>query len=62
MKTELLSLGDEPEVVRSAPSPMIKRIRLASLDEFASERRGYDPYDTSKGLSADIWSAKRKRA
>ena len=46
----------------SGPLDLLKRIRLEFLDEYVCEKRGYDPYDTSKGRSPDIWSSKRKRA
>jgi hypothetical protein len=46
----------------SNPLDLLKRIRLEFLDEYVGEKRGYDPYDTSKGRSPDIWSSKRKRA
>jgi hypothetical protein len=41
---------------------VLSRIKLAFLDEYTCERRGYDPYDTSKGRAPDIWMSKRKRA
>jgi hypothetical protein len=48
----------------SAPDPVsvLNRIKLAFLDEYVCEKRGYDPYDTSKGRAPDIWSSMRKRA
>jgi hypothetical protein len=41
---------------------VLSRIKLAFLDEYTCERRGYNPYDTSKGRAPDIWMSKRKRA
>lgn len=46
----------------SDPLNLLKRIKLEFLDEYACEKRGYDPYDTSKGRVPDAWAAKRKRA
>ena len=46
----------------SDPLNLLKRIKLEFLDEFVCEKRGYDPYDTSKGRMPDAWAAKRKRA
>jgi hypothetical protein len=46
----------------SDPLSLLKRIKLEFLDEYVCEKRGYDPYDTSKGRAPDIWAAKRKRA
>jgi hypothetical protein len=44
------------------PLELLSRIKLEFLDEFACEKRGYDPYDTSTAGKPDIWAAKRKRA
>jgi hypothetical protein len=46
------------------PNPLkaLSRIKLAFLDEYTDEKRGYDPYDSSKGRAPDIWASKRKRA
>jgi hypothetical protein len=41
---------------------VLTRIKLAFLDEYTCEKRGYDPYDTSRGRAPDIWMSKRKRA
>jgi hypothetical protein len=41
---------------------LLKRFNLEFLDQFVCEKRGYDPYDTSKRISPDVWSTKRKRA
>jgi hypothetical protein len=42
------------------------RIKLALMDDYLDahmgEKRGYDPYDTSKDHAPDIWASKRKRA
>ena len=38
------------------------KIKLAFLDDYVCEKRGYDPYDTSRGRAPDVWAAKRKRA
>jgi hypothetical protein len=46
----------------SDPLAVLSRIKLAFLDEYTCEKRGYDPYDTSKGRAPDIWMSKRKRA
>ena len=44
------------------PLELLKRIRLEFLEETVSEKRGYDPYDTSTAGKPDVWAAKRKRA
>jgi len=45
------------------PSNVSSRIRLAFLDEYSCEKRGYDPYDTSRHRATpDVWVNKRKRA
>jgi len=44
------------------PSDLLKRFKLELLDQYVCEKRGYDPYDTSKDRSPDVWSKKRKRA
>ena len=42
---------------------VIERVRLAFLDDYTCEKRGYDPYDTSRYRAVpDIWVNKRKRA
>lgn len=42
---------------------VLSRIKLAFLDEYTGEKRGYDPYDTSSHRATpDIWASKRKRA
>jgi hypothetical protein len=46
----------------SDPLTLLRRIELEFLDEYVCEKRGYDPYDTSKGRAPDIWATKRKRA
>jgi hypothetical protein len=46
----------------SDPLSVLSRIKLAFLDEYTCEKRGYDPYDTSRGRAPDIWMSKRKRA
>jgi hypothetical protein len=46
----------------SDPLSVLSRLKLALLDEYKCERLGYDPYDTSRGRSPDVWTAKRKRA
>ena len=47
----------------SNPLDVLSRIKLAFLDEYTCEKRGYDPYDTSSHRATpDIWSSKRKRA
>jgi hypothetical protein len=46
----------------SEPLNLLKRIKLEFLDEYVCEKRGYDPYDTSKGRVPDAWASKRKRA
>jgi hypothetical protein len=47
-----------PSDALTAPS----RIKLACLDEYTCEKRGYDPYDNARGRAPDIWMSKRKRA
>jgi len=44
------------------PVSVLSRIKLALLDEYKGDQRGYDPYDTSGQRSGDVWSKKRKRA
>ena len=44
------------------PLEVLKRIKLEFLEESVSEKRGYDPYDTSTAGKPDVWAAKRKRA
>jgi len=50
----------------SDPTSVASRIQLlledAFLDDYACEKRGYDPYDSSKGRLPDVWATKRKRA
>jgi len=48
-------------VPESDPLSVLSRIKLAFLDEYTCEKRGYDPYDTSRGRAPDIWMSKRKR-
>jgi hypothetical protein len=57
-------VGDMKEKNKTAtlPPDLLKRFKLELLDRYVCEKRGYDPYDTSKGRSPDIWSTKRKRA
>jgi len=52
----------KPDRQASAPVDILKRFKLELLDQYVCEKRGYDPYDTSKGRAPDIWSTKRKRA
>lgn len=56
-------LGTAPAAA-SEPGALdvLSRIQLAFLDEYSCEKRGYDPYDTSKRATPDIWASKRKRA
>jgi len=44
------------------PLDILKRMKLEFLDEYVCEKRGYDPYDTSKGRAPDAWTSRRKRA
>ncbi len=46
----------------SDPLSVVRRIRLDFLEDYTCEKRGYDPYDTSKHRGPDIWTRKRKRA
>lgn len=53
------------EKTRAAQPPkdeLLKRFKLELLDRYVCEKKGYDPYDTSKGRAPDIWATKRKRA
>jgi len=52
------------QATASAANPLdvLNRIKLAFLDDYTCEKRGYDPYDTSTRAKPDIWAAKRKRA
>jgi hypothetical protein len=54
--------GKTQAVAESNPLKALSRIKLAFLDEYTGEKRGYDPYDTSKNHAPDIWASKRKRA
>lgn len=47
---------------RSDPLSVLSRIQLAFLEDYTTEKRGYDPYDTSKDRMAQPWSFTRKRA
>jgi hypothetical protein len=49
--------GTDPD-----PLQVLSRIKLAFLDDYTGEERGYDPYDTSKNRGRDVWMSKRKRA
>jgi hypothetical protein len=55
-----------PDTVKTLPASdplsVLSRIQLAFLDEYTCEKRGYDPYDTSKARAPDIWASKHKRA
>lgn len=53
--------ADQTDTIEGLESVM-SRIQLACLEDFTQERRGYDPYDSSKSRSPDIWALKRKRA
>jgi hypothetical protein len=47
----------------SGPASVLTRFKLAFLDEYSCEKRGYDPYDTARHRSTpDIWTSKHKRA
>ncbi len=46
----------------SEQQDIFNRFKLELLDQYVCEKRGYNPYDTSKGRAPDIWSTKRKRA
>jgi len=54
----------EPGAAEAVPQSdlALSRIKLAFLDEYTCEKRGYDPYDTSRRRAPDIWMSKRKRA
>jgi hypothetical protein len=55
----------KPGTQKTAPSDPIaavRRIKLAFLDEYTCEKRGYDPYDTSRDRAPDAWTSKPKRA
>jgi len=54
--------GTAKTEAESNPLSVLARIQLACLDDYTCERRGYDPYDSSKGRDLDVWSSKRKRA
>ena len=56
------SIGPSKTTTPSDPLSVLNRIKLAFLDDYVCEKRGYDPYDTSRGRAPDIWAAKRKRA
>jgi len=46
----------------SDPLSILGRIKLSFLEESACEKRGYDPYDTSRHRAPDLWKSKRKRS
>jgi hypothetical protein len=52
----------EKNQAATPPADLLKRFKLELLDQYVCEKRGYDPYDTSRGRAPDIWSTKRKRA
>ena len=54
--------GTTEALPESSPLSVLSRIKLAFLDDYACEKRGYDPYDTSRGRAPDIWMSRRKRA
>jgi hypothetical protein len=54
--------GAAEAVPQSDPLSALSRIKLAFLDQYTCEKRGYDPYDTSRGRAPDIWMSRRKRA
>jgi hypothetical protein len=57
---------DRPDTARieskDSPLSILSRIQLAFLEDYSRERQGYDPYDSSKSRSPDVWALKRKRA
>jgi hypothetical protein len=57
-------VGEMKEKNQTATPPpnLLKRFKLELLDQYVCEKRGYDPYDTQKDRSPDVWSKKRKRA
>jgi hypothetical protein len=64
MKSTVSPENPENAKTQTASDPMtlLKRLKLAFLDDYKCERQGYDPYDTSRGRVPDVWSSKRKRA
>jgi hypothetical protein len=54
--------GTAEALPKADPRSVLSRIKLAFLDDYTCEKRGYDPYDTSRGQAPDIWMSKRKRA
>jgi len=55
-------MKDKNQKTNQLSPELLKRFNLEFLDQYVCEKRGYDPYDTSKGISPDVWSSKRKRA
>jgi hypothetical protein len=55
-------MKEKHQKTQQLPSELLKRFNLEFLDQYVCEKRGYDPYDTSRGISPDVWSTKRKRA
>jgi hypothetical protein len=54
-----------PPRTETDPLAALNRLTLGlldHLDNYACERQGYDPYDTSRARAPDVWSTKRKRA
>jgi len=64
MKRTQASDRSHPSLASSASDSIsvLNRLPLAFLDEYTCDRKGYDPYDTSRGRVPDVWRAKRKRA
>jgi len=62
--SDVQRIGDMKDKTKTAKPPVdvLKRFKLEFLDQYVCEKRGYDPYDTSRGRAPDIWSTKRKRA
>jgi hypothetical protein len=44
------------------PISLLGRMTMGLLDNYACEKQGYDPYDTTRNRKPDVWRQKRKRA
>jgi len=55
-------MKEKTQAAQALKDDLLKRFKLELLDQYVCEKKGYDPYDTSRGRAPDIWAKKRKRA
>jgi len=55
-------MKNKTQAAQPSKDDVLKRFKLELLDQYVCEKKGYDPYDTSRGRAPDIWAKKRKRA